>query len=344
MGENSKIEWTDHTWTPVVGCDPISPACAFCYAALLAARLEAMGIEKYVGLATRHGNLGKWTGDVHISEPDMLAPLKVKKPARWFLTSMGDIFHKKVPFEVIDRLFAVMALTPHHTYYVLSKRLETAATYLLDGKALYERVLHASGPIRSKHPKLFGVPIDTFTDGRWHPNIIIGGTVEDQECADERRPHMERIAAAGWHTFVSYEPALGPVDWSGWEFLSWLISGGESGQHARPSHPDWHRNARDFSEAANIPYLFKQWGEWAPHWGTPYLDEARGNDAPSVAWPDGTIAWGTREEHGGPGVSLHRPGKKIASRLLDGIEHNGLPLARGKHRITDDQQPVRWTR
>ena len=103
MAENTSIEWCDHTWTLVVGCDAVSPACAKCYAALMAARLESMGQPKYVGLATRVGNIGKWTGEVRFDEAVLDLPLRTKKPGRWFLTSMGDIAHEKVADEQLKQ-------------------------------------------------------------------------------------------------------------------------------------------------------------------------------------------------------------------------------------------------
>ena len=336
MAENSKIEWTDHTWTPVAGCDPVSPACAFCYAALMAARLEAMGMAKYAGLATRHGNLGKWTGEVTLWEAEVLKPLTVKKPARWFLTSMGDVFHKKVPFDFIDKLFAVMALADWHEFYVLTKRPEIAALYLgehsepdMDG---ISRAALAEGQAQSIYHQRTGEDPSMWLSIYWPlKNVVIGCTDEDQERADERRPHMREIAAAGWRTFVSYEPALGPVDWSGWQFLSWLISGGESGQHARPSHPDWHRDARDWCADGNIPYLFKQWGEWTPGEN---VDHAQTRTEDVATWWN--YEWLFDKVTPRMGAEMHRDdepdvwrvGKKRAGRHLDGAVHNGKPEAR----------------
>jgi hypothetical protein len=157
------------------------------------------------------------------------------------------------------------------------------------------------------------------------PNVVIGCTVEDQQRADDLRPHMASIAAAGWKTFVSYEPALGMVDWMGWEFLTQLISGGESGHKARPSHPDWHRAARDFATANGIAYLFKQWGEWAPPAGRDDLrslgDMMRAGKAIQIYGdgrePDGHFRKG--DDH------LLHVGKKAAGRLLDGREWNEVP-------------------
>ncbi|BAI71499.1 hypothetical protein AZL_020180 [Azospirillum sp. B510] len=327
MAERSVIEWTDHTWTPIVGCTAKSPACANCYAAPMAARLEAMGMAKYAGLATRSGGRGKWTGKVNLSEADVLAPLNKRRPARWFLTSMGDVFHEAVPDEFLDRLFAVMALGSRHTFQVLTKRPERAAQYLNTP----DRVWKLFGSVR-KHID------DEYREGsRWEedetpfpwplPNVLIGCTAEDQARANERHPHMLRIAAAGWNTFVSYEPALGLVDWTGWQFLKWLISGGESGHGARPSHPDWHRAARDFCAAHGIPYMFKQWGEWAPR-RQAERDDLLDARRSVIVKPDGGITSGLMA-YGSDAWVLDRLGKKAAGRLLDGQLWDGVPVLKG---------------
>lgn len=275
MAENTSIEWCDHTWTLVVGCDPVSPACAKCYAALMAARLESMGSAKYSGLATRVGNTGKWTGVVRFDDAVLDLPLRTRKPGRWFLTSMGDIAHEKVTDTQIASAFEVMAQAERHTFLVLTKRIARFAT-LLQGRPL--------------------------------SNVLIGCTVENQQQADLHRPHMQAFADRGWRTFVSYEPALGLVNWTGWEFLKQLISGGESGHGARPSSPDWHRAARDFACRHGIPYLFKQWGEWLP-----MLGQVEGvRVTKKTQTPDGWVmGWA---------------GKKFSGRRLDGVEHNGFPL------------------
>jgi protein gp37 len=321
MAKTTSIEWCDHTWTPVVGCDAVSPACANCYAALMAARLEAMGMEKYRGVAVRSGGKGKWTGKVTFWEPDLVKPLTVKKPGRWFLTSMGDVFHGAVQFDVIDRLFAVMALAEWHTFCVLTKRPETAAEYLTPARATpvgmealsLTMQAHAANA-KSRIGSGIILTGDIAHLATWPlPNVFIGCTAENQERADELRPHMAAIAAAGWKTFVSYEPALGPVDWTGWEFLKQLISGGESGHKARPSHPDWHRSARDFADKHGVAYLFKQWGEWAP--GSSFSDGA--------GIPSGTSC--DFGEDLDDNARVWKVGKKAAGRQLDGVTHDGFP-------------------
>jgi len=322
MAKTTKIEWCEHTWTPVVGCDPVSPACANCYAATMAARLEAMGMEKYKGVAMRVGGKGKWTGLVRFWEPDLMKPLTVRKPGRWFLTSMGDVFHRLVPFDTIDRMFAVMALADWHTFLVLTKRPDKAAEYLTPARATpvgMEALAMTMQAHAANSKSRIGSGVILTGDiahlETWPlPNVFIGCTAEDQARADELRPHMQQIAAAGWKTFVSYEPALGPVDWTGWEFLKQLISGGESGHKARPSHPDWHRGARDFAAKHGIAYLFKQWGEWA--------DFEHHNPCETAAYKGRRM-----EQVFVNGKAMNRVGKKAAGRLLDGLTHDGFPEA-----------------
>lgn len=392
MAENTSIEWCDHTWTPVVGCDPVSPACANCYAALMASRLEAMGTEKYKGVAVRVGDKGKWTGKVNFSEADLIKPLQVRRPGRWFLTSMGDVAHDAVTDEQIAEMFGVMAvagaagpfhrdqdgfkpqLSPidgsllarwpnmqsgPHTFMVLTKRPQRLSKLLVNWGF---RKLAAQAAYKWAHNR---TDAGAISGGMYHfgdsndanrywplPNIFIGCTAEDQQRADELRPHMDSIAVAGWKTFVSYEPALGPVDWTGWEFLKQLISGGESGHKARPSHPDWHRAARDFAVRNGIAYLFKQWGEWIPgknevhpDWDFPTPGGGKrtiavhqdGSVGPSetkktasnyASWePDGTLHSGPRSAGSWWPIEAwaERVGKKAAGRQLDGRTWDEVP-------------------
>jgi protein gp37 len=352
MAKTTSIEWTDHTWTPVVGCDAVSPACAKCYAALMAARLESMGQEKYAGLAVRNGNIGKWTGKVTFWEPDLVKPLEVRKAARWFLTSMGDIAHDGVSDEQIAQAFGVMAAAGAagafnfkgrpagpHTFMVLTKRPQRLAQLLasMEFRLLVARAAFHWGWNRTDAGWLSGgiYPFDArrVAGEFWPlPNVFIGCTAENQEEADKRLLPMAKIAAAGWKTFVSYEPALGPVDWTGWEFLKQLISGGETGHKARPSHPDWHRCARDWAASAGVHYLFKQHGDWAPGSG----DFGAGRfKTVAISMDGGTVVPGgfMRDAYPVDATSadgwalVHWLGKKKAGRLLDGRVHDDLAEA-----------------
>ncbi len=118
MSMSSKIEWTEQTWNPTVGCSKISPGCKHCYAEKMAHRLQAMGMRGYengFGLSLM---------------PERLAePLERRKPTIYFVNSMSDLFHEEVPFEYIDRVFDVMKRAHQHTFQVLTKRAERMADY-----------------------------------------------------------------------------------------------------------------------------------------------------------------------------------------------------------------------
>lgn len=145
-------------------------------------------------------------------------------------------------------------------------------------------------------------------------NVWLGVSVENQATADGRREYLRQCPATV--KFVSYEPALGPVDWTGWKFVDQIISGGESGPSARPSHPDWHRATRDFCQANGIAYFFKQWGAWMPvgQWDATCSEKIAIADSGHVFhWPDDSDSL--------------RVGKRAAGRLLDKRTWDEIPGA-----------------
>lgn len=288
MGDKTGIEWTDATWNPVRGCTRISPGCGGpgphggCYAEGIAARFSGVG-QPYEGLAHMVGGKPRWTGKLAFVESALEQPIRWRRPRMIFVNSMSDLFHEKMPTEWIDQVFRVMGKCPQHIFQVLTKRPDRMAAYIRD-------------------------PL---------PNVWLGTSIEDGEWANRRWESMRDIAGAGWLTWVSYEPALGPVDWPGWEFLKWIVSGGESGSMARPSHPEWHRVTRDFCAEWGIAYNFKQWGHWAPADEEASGAEVIGVD-PEIAEHDCAFNMLTAE-------SMAPVGKKAGGRLLDGIEHNEFP-------------------
>lgn len=320
MADKSAIEWTDATWNPIVGCSLVSPGCTNCYAMRMAARLEAMGQAAYAGTTKPSAAGPVWTGKVSLHRPALFKPLDWKKPRSIFVNSMSDLFHPALRVEDMLDVFTVMAIADQHDFQILTKRGDRMLEFLEQSDLLED--------IYANWSTFSGAPREVEA---WPlRNVLIGVSVEDQRRADERRRDLRRLAERGWRTFVSYEPALGPVDWTGWEFLSGLISGGESGPGARPTHPDWHRAARDFCAAHGIPYFFKQWGAWEvavdrdnedPDWRADYackFDDSK----PDIAWLN--LAGG-RGFHGERFHVMRRVGKARAGRLLDGREHNDLP-------------------
>ena len=214
MGQNSAIEWTEATWNPLTGCDKISPGCTHCYAERMSNRLKLMGQPNY-----RNGF--ELTLHPHALE----IPLKWKKPQRIFVNSMSDLFHKDVPADFIQQVFATMRQASWHRFQILTKRSDRLAE--------------------------LAPSID------WPPNVWQGVSVESAEYA-HRIDHLRGIGARV--RFLSIEPLLGPIPTLDLTNIQWVIVGGESGPGARPMREEWVLEIRDRCRAAGVPFFFKQWG------------------------------------------------------------------------------------
>ena len=288
----TRIEWTDETWNPVTGCTKVSPGCDHCYAETMTRRFPDRGPFE----------------QVQLHHDRVCQPMSWRKPRMIFTCSMGDLFHSDVPWTFIIAVFCTMAQTPWHTYQILTKR-----------------------PGRMAH---FAEHIWGETGYPWPPNVWAGTSVE-QEWDGNRRltARLDLLAKVPARVrFVSYEPALGAVDFTRYlvnphdddwidgqgygAILQWLIAGGESGPGDRPAHPDWFRTARDQCQAAGVPFFFKQWGEWHPI----VTQQAVGDWKPVGAdaalrrihlWDDGEVS-----------IKI---GKKAAGALLDGREWREFP-------------------
>lgn len=301
MAENSKIEWTHHTFNPWIGCTKVGPGCDHCYAETLAtARLGVVW-----------GNEG---------ERRRTAPSTWKQPRRWnnraaklgarervFCASLADVFDNRADPAVRDELFQLIRETPHLDWLLVTKRIGNAAA-----------MIEAAG----------GMP----------DNVWLGATIVNQEEANRDIPKL--LATPASVRFLSMEPLLGPVDlevawhgenalyaecWGdcGWcknghppmhncaagrqseadwmkarSGLDWVIVGGESGPGARPMHPDWLISLRDQCSDAGVPFLFKQWGEHLPVW----VDNIHSS-----------------------GYEFRKLGKRAAGRRLHGMEHTAFP-------------------
>lgn len=294
MSDRSKIEWTEATWNPlraVVGrakgwhCVKVSPGCAGCYAESMNLRLGTK--QPY----TKHGK-----GMPYLDDAVLTKPLRWRKPRTVFVCSMTDLFGEWNDDATIDKVFAVMALTPRHTYQVLTKRAERMAAYLGDLRSrraswgiIIERLWFERGAATAWGLK------DHAAEAL--PNVWLGVSVEDQHRADERLRHLRQLFHAGWQTFISAEPLLELTDlhldclerddsgdlicWHDHECeggcdydcignlsrgewpkfkAPWVIVGGESGPKARPCHVAWVRSIRDQCQAASVQCFIKQLG------------------------------------------------------------------------------------
>ncbi len=228
----TKIEWTDETWNPVVGCSKCSPGCDNCYAEKMAHRLACMGKEGYCYVTTREG---KWNGRTYRLRNNVLdIPLHWRKGRKIFVCSMGDLFHESVPFEFIDKVFGVMFANPWHTYQILTKRPERWIRYIQDN------------------------PARRLQDQKY---IWAGITIEHPDYKN-RADILRQIPTAV--RFLSIEPCLADMGELNLEELDQVIVGGESGPGARFCPVDNIRSIVEQGKAAGVPVFVKQ-----IHIGTP---------------------------------------------------------------------------
>lgn len=233
MAKNSSIEWTHHTFNPWWGCAKVSPACENCYAELWAKRT---GQQLWGVSSTR-----RFFGNTHWREPLLWnqEARTAKKRSRVFCASMADVFESRADLdEHRQRLWRLIRETPHLDWLLLTKRPENIGGM---------------------------VP---WKNGSWPDNIWLGTTVENQQFAERRLPHLLQHQATV--RFLSCEPLLGSIDLTGWfrrdnfQPIDWVIAGGESGPGARPMHPDWAKTLLTQCQNAKVKFHFKQWGHWVP--------------------------------------------------------------------------------
>lgn len=217
MTTTSKIEWTEQTWNPIVGCTKVSPGCKHCYAEVMAKRLQAMGTPGYEnGFALR------------LLPERLTDPVKRQKPTVYFVNSMSDLFHDKVPESYIEQVFGVIAATPQHSYQILTKRAARLARYFR----------HRSVP----------------------PNVWLGVSVENRRHGVPRIDYLRTVPAR--IRFLSVEPLLEDVGELDLRDIHWVIVGGESGAKARPMKPEWADSVRRQCVEQGVAFFFKQWGGW----------------------------------------------------------------------------------
>jgi protein gp37 len=274
MGKNSKIEWTDHTFNPWWGCTKVSEACKHCYAEAWSKRVG----QKVWGPKVER----RFFTDKHWLEPiKWNADAEHGRRRRVFCASMADVFEDRRELDPWRRrLWDLIEITPQLDWLLLTKRPEMVATLVR-------------------------------WNGDWPRNVWLGTTVEDQESAEARLPHLSRLPAAV--RFISAEPLLGALNIDAWlgSTIDWVITGGESGPKARPSSPSWFRDLLVKCMAAGVPFHFKQWGDWGP---VQRLDHQRYEASTVREVDDGTV--------------MLRVGKKAAGRMLDGEMWDGIPQAR----------------
>lgn len=339
---NTAIEWAEKTWNPVTGCSPVSEGCEHCYAERMSKRLRG-----------RCGYPEDEPFKVTLHPDRLEQPLRLKKPSKIFVCSMGDLFHEDVPTNFIDRVLEIVHSCKQHTFKVLTKRPENIQA------KIYSVTAHN--------------PVRYLGDGDYLENLWLGVTAENQARADERVPILRQTPAAV--RFVSCEPLLGPVDLEAhlgephWWCpaceaevdptrvtynerhdlcgapaeerggIDWVICGGETGPGARPMHPDWVRHLRDQCQAAGVPFCFKSWGNWIPKRAFADFRAWDAASAHTLVDIDGehTVVPGRDEPEPEFGLTMFdldghedlaamaRVGKRAAGRQLDGREWDEYP-------------------
>ena len=223
MAENSKIEWCDHTFNPWIGCQRVSAGCDFCYAETLMDK--RLGRVKWgAGEKRVRTSAANWAMPGRWD--DRIDADPAGRRERVFCASLADVFDNAVPEEWRFDLWDVILTTPNLDWLLLTKRPENIA-----------KMRPAGG---------------------WPENVWLGASAEDQDAYMRRWPHLEHEDVDC--TFISYEPALGPLSLAPFapSMPDWLICGGESGTGARPMHPDWARSIRDQCDDVGVPFFMKQ--------------------------------------------------------------------------------------
>jgi protein gp37 len=342
------------TWNPIrarhlatgkIGwhCETVSDGCKFCYAA--AQNLNKRNLAFGTGLPYKPGH--RRDLEIFLDERTLTAPLRWRDPRTIFVCSMTDAFGSFVDDAMLDRMFAVAVLCPQHVFIFVTKRAARMRQYVRglpnrDDLVANEAVRQANVDPADQMCRRVMVAVRNPL-----PNVWLIVSAEDQQTADERIPELLATPAAV--RGISAEPLLGRINLERIELrrfgslpnelsralgdyvrpldgnftdsprIDWVIAGGESGDNARPMHPDWARSLRDQCAAAGTAFFFKQWGAWG--WSPEWMDFGQG-----AAWAR-SIGAKRFEQHSSGHTALFL-GKRSAGRTLDGREHNAFPEAR----------------
>jgi len=314
----SKIQWCDKTINPVIGCKKISPACDNCYAITMSRRLQSMKLRGYDGVVAKNKEeVMDWTGRLNFVPSELLKPKQWKKPKRIFLGSMTDIFHKDIEDQWLSEILNMIIDNPTHVFMILTKRADVMEKRM---KEWY-----------------------TSSKNKVIKNLWLGVTVENQEQAISRVPYLLHTIAS--KRFVSVEPLLEEINlsmlitenggdrlrtvidpiitgthtvWDGAKLiietdfnkLDWVIVGGESGSKARPMDPNWVLSIKEKCEQGEVPFFFKQWGEYIDESQITHKEQYKGN----------TFSFLTNGA-----LVLYRCGRKLAQDLINGKQYHAFP-------------------
>jgi protein gp37 len=325
-------DWFESSWNPTAGCSLVSPGCDHCYAMRIATRLARMGGKtgaRYDGLTRMERSGPRWTGVARIAEELLGWPLTQRRPRRIGVSVLSDLFYEGLATETVDLVHAVMRAAHWHRFLVLTKRSARMRAYYSDPQTpgriaeKHELLSTLVGP-SGRSERLMARSAEVMRPaglGPWPlPHLWIGVSIEDQDriarvndlldtpaairwvCCE---PMLDRIqldavpvgggyfdAIGGGHYAIDGRGRRVSVDGPAWRTLDWIVVGGEIGADARPMQPRWVREVQDRCLAKQLPFFFRQWGEWAPT---------------------------------GESQQMARLGKRAAGRLLDGQTWDETP-------------------
>lgn len=298
MADKSNIEWTDSTFNPWEGCTKVGPGCDNCYAENRNARFAGgTAINWGPGAPRRRTSTANWNLPKRWNAQADAFMAQHGRRQRVFCASLADVFDNAVDPQWRADLFELIERTPNLDWLLLTKRVGNVVPMSMN----------ANWPMPMPR------------------NIWLGASIVNREEMLRDGPKLKQVPARVH--FWSCEPLLSDLGEIPRELMPhWIIAGGESGPGARPMHPDWARSLRDQCEAAGVPFLFKQWGEWTPGEN---VERQRGTVDTAFLRDDGwhiyPLNLATDDGHIDDEPDLYRVGKKEAGRLLDGRTWDGVP-------------------
>ena len=242
-----------------------------------------------------------------LNENTLLQPLNCKNKTMFVL---NDLFSVNL-FSQIDKVMAVIALCPQHTFQLTTKDAKKMKEYFTDNGETEIAIKRETYYIGKGTDKVT-MPL---------PNLWLGVQIENQEQADVQIPFLLETPAV--QRFVLCEPLLGKIDFTNLfmkfsgstetpdeNWINWVIVGGANGKNAKPMHPDWVRSIKNQCKAANVPFYFKGWGFWiCPSQMTAELFDK---------------LWRSRRGIGNENIPVGFKANKLEC-LLDGVEYKELP-------------------
>lgn len=269
MASKTSIEWSDSTWTPLrsrrrdngkigVHCEKISPGCAHCYSE----RFNLRGLPNQ-GTRLPFARASRKAVEHFLDERILAEPLRWRKPRKVFVCSQTDLFGEWVTDEQIDRVFAVMALAPQHTFQVLTKRAERMREHCSSPwmqRRVDEEKCELMGAMSDQGRMVdayVGEEDSCYFEHGYLPNVWLGVSVEDQAHLPRLYDLKRTDAAVRWVSFEPLLEGLGDVDLSG---VDWAVYGGESGPRARPCDLEWIRRGIECCRKSLTAPFVKQLG------------------------------------------------------------------------------------